>query len=90
MEERNEIGWPAEWEQLKRRLYHTGVNRSYQGFVMPLDAVFLLRQETCMKAVFIETLSSLGIVIGRRFFDTERGMKEVTKEHGYAARIESS
>lgn len=57
-EERNENGRPAEWERLQKRMYCLGVNRSYQGFGITLEAALLLRQDeslkACMKSIYID------------------------------------
>lgn len=57
-EERNENGWAVEQERLKKRIYRLGVNRSYRGFEIALEAAFLLRRDEslkeCMKRVYID------------------------------------
>ncbi|MCI8514600.1 MAG: hypothetical protein HFI93_08270 [Lachnospiraceae bacterium] len=48
----------AEWKPLQTRLYHLGVNWTYRGFGMAMEAAMMVRRDeslgSCMKGVYID------------------------------------
>ncbi|MCI8514373.1 MAG: hypothetical protein HFI93_07040 [Lachnospiraceae bacterium] len=48
----------AEWKPLQTRLYHLGVNWTYEGFGLAMEAAIMVKRDeslkTCMKIVYID------------------------------------